>query len=142
MPEQVQCCIPFCLHLVLRHGNYTELCNTTPLKATMSVPFHYGLQVGGVPVEEEGVDHDVEQQACQHIVGVEGQQGGAGDGCQGGWGVLPGLHLLKARVILGHMGPDVLQPQPVGARPCHREVPPVEDMLDWISGRRMCEHIV
>ena len=77
-----------------------------------------------VPVQEEGVDHDIDQQAGQHVVGVEGQQGGAGNGSQGGRGVLPGLQLLIPRLVLGHTRSDVLQPLPVGACPGHGEVPP------------------
>ena len=79
---------------------------------------------GPVPVQEEGVDHDIDQQAGQHVVGVEGQQAGAGNGSKGGRGVLPGLQLLKTRLVLGHVRSDVLQPLPVGARPCHCKVPP------------------
>lgn len=81
-------------------------------------------QMGLVPVQEEGVDHDIDQQAGQHIVGVEGQQGGAGNSSQGARGVLPGLQLLIAGLVLGHMCSDVLQPLPVGACPRHCEVPP------------------
>ena len=69
------------------------------------------------------MDHEVDQQAGQHIVGVEGQQAGAGNGGKGGRGVLPRLQLLKASLVLGHMRSDVLQPLPVGARPRHGEVP-------------------
>ena len=49
----------------------------------------------GLPVHQEGVQHDIDQEAGQHVVGVEGQQGGASNGRDGGGWVLPGLQLLK-----------------------------------------------
>jgi len=69
------------------------------------------------------VQHEVDQQAGKHSVGVEAQQGGAADGCQGGRRVIPALHSMEGSLVLGHVTPDVLQAPPVGASPRHGEAP-------------------
>ena len=78
----------------------------------------------GKPVAEQGVEHEVEEEDGQHDMGVEGQQGGAANGCQGLLRVLPRLQPLISSSVLGQGGAHILQPPPVGLSPGHCEFPP------------------